>query len=327
MDFKLGRATSVGILFTALLCGPAAKGQSTAGPGDVPRSGGGSLADSLAEAEAQSSGEETHDSPAEETFVDPLAKVRASLADPPGSTRITRDSSVWIDAKHKRVFVDGFVTLREGPLEMFACPTGTKEHESIVATLARASEVHAGLLAVGAMQGTTVRHRPSYVPATGQRIRVWVMYRDAAGTFHAVDARQWLENSSTSMPLETDWVFAGSNEWTDPADGKVHYQADGGDMICVSNFGTAMMDLPVESSDSNAELLFNARTAKIPPVLTPVRLMLVPIPIPSDLPPSDAADESPSSGPVRATVDPDEPPNESLLPLRERPDRPANGPS
>ena len=74
-----------------------------------------------------------------------------------------------------------------------------------------------------------------------------------------------------------DWVFAGSQFWKDPDTGDEYYQAEGGELICVSNFSTATMDLPVESTQSTAELLFEALTENIPPVGTEVRLILSPI--------------------------------------------------
>jgi hypothetical protein len=76
------------------------------------------------------------------------------------------------------------------------------------------------------------------------------------------------------MPF--DWVFAGSSFWTDEDTGKVHYSANSGDLICVSNFNTATLDLPVESSQANASLLFTAFTERIPPHGTKVRLVLIP---------------------------------------------------
>jgi hypothetical protein len=242
-------------------------------------------------------------------YEDPVEKVRGVLADPPGAKRISEKSSLWVDVKKRRVYVDGYVSLRDAPLEMFACPAGTKEHESIVATLARSREVHAALLAIGAAPGTTVKFQPNYVPATGQRIRVWVMYRDPAGKFQYTDARKWVRKGETKESLETDWVFGGSAFWTDPADGKSYYQADSGELICVSNFGTAMMDLPVESSDSNESLSYMAYTDRIPPDLTPIRLMLVPIPSLSDKP-ADPASNPPA---------PDQAPDESLMPLKPQP--------
>jgi hypothetical protein len=52
--------------------------------------------------------------------------------------------------------------------------------------------------------------------------------------------------------------------------------ADGGEMICVSNFTTAMMDLPVQSTQSREGLIFEAFTEKIPAMKTRVRLVLKP---------------------------------------------------
>ena len=239
-------------------------------------------------------------------YKDPIETVRATLADPPGGKRISKQSQLWVDVKNHRVFVDGYVSLRDAPLEMFACPAGTKEHESIVAAVAKANEVHAALLAIGAMSGTPVQFQPKYVSATGQRIRVWIMYRDADGKFKTADARSWVRQGDTDKSLEMDWVFAGSSTWTDPEDGKAYYQANSGELICVSNFGSAMMDLPIESSASNGEQQFMAFTNRIPPDLTPVRLMLVPIPIPSDKP----------VDPASAPPSPDKAPDETLLPLR-----------
>ena len=73
--------------------------------------------------------------------------------------------------------------------------------------------------------------------------------------------------------LRKRWVFAGSSLWTDPKDNKNYYQGDVGDFICVSNFPTATLDLPISSTSLNDELMFEANTEKIPPVDTQVRLV------------------------------------------------------
>jgi hypothetical protein len=51
--------------------------------------------------------------------------------------------------------------------------------------------------------------------------------------------------------------------------------ADGGDFLCVSNFPTAMLDVPVSSS-AKGSLLFQAFTERIPREKTKVRLVLIP---------------------------------------------------
>ncbi len=232
----------------------------------------------------------------EKLYVTPEEKVEAAFAPPPNSKAIN-PQGLWVNLDDKQVFVDGYVTMREGPLEMFACPIGTKEHESVVATLAKSSQVHAALLAVGARSGTPVQFLPSFIPATGQRIRVWVCYYDAADKFQAKDAKGWIKNTSTKKTMQADWVFSGSGFWKDPNDGKEYYRADGGDMICVSNFSTAMLDVPIASSAEANALQFIPNTDEIPARGTPVRMILSPIPIRSDLNQSDKpSDEDKEDG-------------------------------
>ncbi len=209
--------------------------------------------------------------------------VRRAFQPPLGAKALNREASLWIDPKTKRVYADGYVAMDRGQLEMFACPMNSKEHESIVAVLAQSSQVHAALLAVGAVVGTPVRFDPEFLPATGQRIRVWVTWLDENDKFHAADARSWVQRTGTKQTMATDWVFAGSGFWKDD-DGREFYKADSGDMICVSNFSTAMLDVPVASSAQADELAYSPYTERIPKRGTPVRLILVPIPVPSDDP-------------------------------------------
>ena len=62
----------------------------------------------------------------------------------------------------------------------------------------------------------------------------------------------------------------------DERTGRKHYMAEGGDFICVSNFSTATLDLPIKSSQTNTALMFRAFTERIPPRGTPVTLELKP---------------------------------------------------
>lgn len=189
--------------------------------------------------------------------------------------KLAKNYDVWVDPQRKLVVVDGEVALREGGLEMFACPKGSKEHESIVAVRSNAQLVHAGLLAVGAIAGHPVQFNPKYVPATGTTIDIFVLWQNDKGK-HKVRAQEWVKDAKTGEEMKYDWVFGGSAFWTDPATGEKFYHADGGDFICLSNFSTATLDLPVESSQANDALLFSAFTERIPPRGTKVRLVLIP---------------------------------------------------
>jgi hypothetical protein len=207
----------------------------------------------------------------------PAAK-KPQLPFQPGKnwTRLARDYEVWIDRQAKQVLVGGRICLREGLLEMFACPRGTKEHEAVVSVNTPAKFVHAGLVALGAKAGPPVQFQPTYKPAQGSEVAVTVLWKDVQGKDHRTPAQQWVKHTKTGKALDYPWVFAGSGFWRDPQSGEQFYYADGGEFICVSNFSTAMLDLPVESSDANDTLLFCAFTERIPPLETRVYLLLEP---------------------------------------------------
>ena len=191
--------------------------------------------------------------------------------------RLSQENSperLWINNKTKQVAIDGTVCLTRGYLEMFACSANTKEHESVVALDARPQLIHLALLAVGAEHGSPSSWRP-YKPATGDVIKVYVEYMDDTKP-RRDEAQLWVRDVKTKKPMEQEWVFAGSSWVVDPETKKRYYRADGGEVICVSNFPVAMMDLPIESSQANDDLAFEAFTENIPKRRTPVRVYLVP---------------------------------------------------
>jgi hypothetical protein len=194
----------------------------------------------------------------------------------PELKRLSRTEEVWIDKEKKEVVVGGRVVLDKGPIEVFACVEKTKEHEAIVATRSTARLVHAALLAIGLDPGSPASFADGYAPAKGPKVRVRLRWKDAAGKAHEAQAQDWIRDRETGKALAGEWVFAGSVFWQDPNDGAEYYQADGGDLICVSNFPTAMLDLPFESSQQNAELAYEAFEGQVPPRDTDVEIILSP---------------------------------------------------
>lgn len=191
-------------------------------------------------------------------------------------TRLDPDRPLWLDKENKRVVMVGQVCQTNVPLEMFACLAGTKEHESVVTVDVKAFAVHAALLALGATPGTSVVFHPEYKPASGPEIEVTVVWKDEKGKQHSARAQEWIRNQKTGKAMEHAWVFAGSRFFEDEVTKQKIYMAEGGDFICVSNFPSAMLDLPVASPQDNADLLFEAFTDRIPPRGTPVTLILAP---------------------------------------------------
>lgn len=247
-----------------------------------------------------------------------------------GLIALNPNRSVLLDREGKRLLVKTHVVLREGMLEMLCCPIQTKEHEAIVAVDARASVIHAGLIALGAKPGTPVQYRPEFKPPSGQPIDIFLQWTDPQGKPHRARAQEWIRYATHRMyvaPFETlpaglklperdddlpirflakfkeltwfgpmsaaqrdkllslsqdeayqkairkfftegrsrqldvGWVFAGSGFYVDPQTGEKSYLAEGGDLICVSNFPSAMLDLSVKSTDKEAEgLMFEPWT-------------------------------------------------------------------
>lgn len=181
-----------------------------------------------------------------------------------------------IDSQRGVLVIEGVVCLREGQLELFACPKGTKEHESILSLATDAISVHAGLLAIGAEPGSPVKYVPEYSPASGPIVDMYVVWTDEEGKSKQARAQEWVRNVQSKKELESEWVFGGSGFNVIEDTGERYYLANSGDLICVSNFTTATLDLQVRSSQANAELMFEAFTDRIPPKGTKVKLVLLP---------------------------------------------------
>jgi hypothetical protein len=195
--------------------------------------------------------------------------------------------SLWFDPKQRRLYLRARVVLRDGYLEHLMCSKGTKEHEAILATDAVPLEIHRSLILTRAEQGKPVQFFPKFEPPTGSPIAIELQWKKD-GKVHKQDARQWVKGDK-DKPLQRDWVFAGSQFYDDPVTKKKRYAADDGDLITVANFGSAILDLPIESSANDAERVFVTNTAQIPEVGTEVMVALYPRPEkPAPKPPASA---------------------------------------
>ena len=220
-----------------------------------------------ANAEDPVKGKERTDSVvASKNLLKPLTASKSVLA-------LKKEGGLWIDLERKWVIVDGSICLREGPLEMFICPAQTKEHESVITTPIDAESVHTSLLAIGAKTGSPVQFQPEYKRATGSVIDIVVVWVSENEKVNASLAQDWIKKGNTRKTMQYGWVFGGSGYWKNPNTNKTIYYGNDGSLVCLSNFPTATIDLPVESSNSNAARLYYANTSKIAPLKAPVRII------------------------------------------------------
>ncbi len=213
-----------------------------------------------------------------------LARVESAPADkkeePPAvkRTEIRKNLYFEVQGDQRRVVVVATVCLREGQLEGLLCRKNTKEHEYILAADVDARDIHTALLAAKAKPGTPVQFSPKYAPATGSVIKVSLQYQKD-GKRVTVRGQDWIQDAKTTKPMESDWVFGGSRFVADPDDAKKPiYLANYGDVICVCNMESAMLDLPIRSPQAPDNRIFNALTASIPPKDTKVEVILEVVP-------------------------------------------------
>ncbi|MEZ6141651.1 MAG: YdjY domain-containing protein [Zavarzinella sp.] len=171
----------------------------------------------------------------------------------------------------RKVHVLAEVCLREGMLEVLLCKNQTKEHESILRTAVDAREIHFALVAMGAKPGSVVKFVPEFVAPKGPKMKISLTYH-INGKLSTVAAQEWILNKKTEKALEHPWVFAGSRFLKDPdrPNDPPFYTANNGELIVLSNFPDAMLDLPIRSPKEEADLLYDIRTKLVPPLLTKV---------------------------------------------------------
>ncbi|HXD89077.1 MAG TPA: YdjY domain-containing protein [Urbifossiella sp.] len=188
------------------------------------------------------------------------------------------------DKKFIRVLVATDLCLREGPLEVFCCKKGTKEHESILRVATDAKLIHTALVAAGGKPGKTPQFlnpktgEPEFKPATGSKIKVLVHYKKD-GKLHTHRAQEWIWNSMKKKAVDVDWVFAGSQliKDADNPEAEAFYGANSGEVISVSNFPYSMLELPIEINKDDATLNYEVKTDRVPPLFSKVWLILEPV--------------------------------------------------
>ncbi|HBT75637.1 MAG TPA: hypothetical protein DEB39_01650 [Planctomycetaceae bacterium] len=222
---------------------------------------------------------------ARETAAPPL------VDEPDKLVPIVPDGRVWITPDSKSLVLIGIVSLREGPLELFACRRHSKEYESIVAVGVKPNIIHAALIAVGAEAGRPVEFYPEFVPPSGDAVEIRVRWRDDAGKIKECLAQEWVAQVGETIdvprpdgtvakepkPMQSHWVFTGSMTYKDDHGGNRYLADETGELIGLSNFVGAILDVPIKSSDRNDSLSFEPHTAHIPELGTAVTLILTPL--------------------------------------------------
>jgi hypothetical protein len=184
------------------------------------------------------------------------------------------------------VEIEAWTCLEAGWLEQIACSPRSREHEALVVVKARPSDIHAALLLAGFEHGAPGRWSYedgaiSFTPPTGDRLDVRARYEREGQTVED-PIRSWIVDAEgrPSFP-DTAWVFSGSAlvenpDWMGPGE---HYVADHtGSIIGLVTFGDEIVGFEEVLADQQSvqPLEWQVRIDRVPPVGTPVTLILLP---------------------------------------------------
>lgn len=197
---------------------------------------------------------------------------------------------VRVNLVEKAVEFDGIVPVNAHTkaglkvfLETTVCGYDSKEHESLVVTKAKPSQIHAALLLIGLKPGKpgAWKHDDKKwigVPPEGDEVEVRFLLTAPDGTTREEDPAQWIVNEKDGRALsavapDAKWVFAGSKlvhqkvgprapgegvvpQTNPPAksekDGPEFYVADvEGTLIGLASFGTETIGLTAMYNPDN----------------------------------------------------------------------------
>jgi len=209
---------------------------------------------------------------------------------------------VKINLKERCVDVDASVCLDQGALELIVCTENSKEHESIIATGAKAKHIHTALLLMGAKSGNPAMQKAvnkektqwMHVPPKGGPVDVFLVFKNKQGKMVERPISDFIEAYSDEykdeqktpdaksdkkekgrFPTNT-FLFAGSF-LHGKKDGPRKYLADiSGNVISLATFGDELLCLPGVYEHAAGSLVWQVDDAHLPKVGTKVTLRLRP---------------------------------------------------
>ncbi|HAL92427.1 MAG TPA: hypothetical protein DCM68_05315 [Verrucomicrobia bacterium] len=176
--------------------------------------------------------------------------------------------SVRLDSVTKTVTATGWVNQTEGAIEVLACGTGGKVHESVFVLALNPLDLQAAFLLAG-LKGGEPMSEIGQGPPNGAPVDILVEWKDGDETQTArAETFVWNIEDNVVLP-ETPWTFTGSVV----KDGQFKALAE--ESLVVTYWDPyAIVNLPLPCG-ANDEIL-HVNTNTVPPYHTPVTFRFVP---------------------------------------------------
>jgi hypothetical protein len=192
--------------------------------------------------------------------------VRAEEAKAQGG-KVGKLPFVTFDAKRKQVRVECEALGVDAPLEFFCVRNGGSEHETVLRTAAKPSDIHTALLAIGLQPGKPLSYSEAankWIPPQGPPLDINLEW-EKDGKAVRVPAYRTMRDLKTKKEMKaTHWVYCGSRVMDDGA-----FAADvTGYVVSVVNFDLTLIDIPELASNSNETLEWERNPDVAPPAHT-----------------------------------------------------------
>ncbi|NCF94260.1 MAG: hypothetical protein GWQ05_25370 [Verrucomicrobiaceae bacterium] len=207
---------------------------------------------------------------------------------------------IKINLDERCVDVESTVCLDEGTLEWVACTKHTKEHESIVATNAKAIHLHTALLLLGAKPGNPAAHKQVGddeetrwidVPPSGHHVEVFLVIETEEGKPVERPISDFIKSvhadeKEATFPSNI-FLFAGSHLIAEGKGPRTYGCDRSGNVISITTFGDELLCLPDVYSHENGALRWQIDSSQLPRVGTQVTLRLRPKEADKEHPPQE----------------------------------------
>jgi len=179
-----------------------------------------------------------------------------------------------VDVEHKQVRVECESIECKAPLEFFCCVTGTNEHEAVLRSKVKPSQLHLALLMLGLEPGQPVHYdekQKKWIPPHGPPLKISCQWQKD-GKPVTFPAEQMMRDVKNKKPMpQARWVFVGSRVT------EQGYAADlTGYLVSIVNFELTVIDVPALASSANETLEWESNPDVVPPRGTKVTMILEP---------------------------------------------------
>ncbi len=176
-----------------------------------------------------------------------------------------------LDDASGTITIPGYINQLQGAIELIACATKGKTHESILVLDVEPIHLQLAMIRLGLTALQPVRYQGDPEPPKGGRVNIFVEWQaDGKKVRYRADELVWCPSKNETMP-KTDWVFTGSQV----IDGVFQAGVEKS-LITTYRDPYTIIDNPSESGINDE--LFVPNKNILPPIKTPVTLIIEKIP-------------------------------------------------